>query len=67
MPIPRGVNRGIEEGTHWHNYTFYSYNNSEFNYIIKVNGSNTGIILGNPNSKSEAEECFKRLTFSMDK
>lgn len=48
-------------------YTFYSYNNSEFNYIIKVNGSNTGIILGNPNSKSEAEECFKRLTFSMDK
>ncbi len=26
MPIPRGSNRGIEEGTHWHNYTFYSYN-----------------------------------------
>ena len=26
MPIPRGANRGIEEGTHWHNYTFYSYN-----------------------------------------
>lgn len=26
MPIPRGSYRGIEEGTHWHNYTFYSYN-----------------------------------------
>ncbi len=26
MPIPRGTYRGIEEGTHWHNYTFYSYN-----------------------------------------
>jgi ferredoxin len=26
MPIPRGANRGIEEGTHWHNYTFYTYN-----------------------------------------
>ena len=26
MPFPRGANRGIEEGTHWHNYTFYSYN-----------------------------------------
>lgn len=25
MRIPRGSNRGIEEGTHWHNYTFYSY------------------------------------------
>ena len=25
MRIPRGTYRGIEEGTHWHNYTFYSY------------------------------------------
>jgi epoxyqueuosine reductase len=24
--IPRGTYRGIEEGTHWSNYTFYSYN-----------------------------------------
>ena len=24
--IPRGTYRGIEEGTHWHNYTFYAYN-----------------------------------------
>ena len=26
MRIPPGTYRGIEEGTHWHNYTFYSYN-----------------------------------------
>ena len=25
MRIPRGSYRGIEEGTHWHNYSFYSY------------------------------------------
>ena len=25
-PIPRGSYRGITEGTHWSNYTFYSYN-----------------------------------------
>lgn len=24
--IPRGTYRGIEEGTHWQNYTYYSYN-----------------------------------------
>jgi epoxyqueuosine reductase len=24
--IPRGVYRGIEEGTHWSNYTYYGYN-----------------------------------------
>jgi len=26
MRIPRGTYRGIEEGTHWHNYSFYAYN-----------------------------------------
>ena len=26
MRIPRGTYRGIEEGVHWHNYTFYAYN-----------------------------------------
>lgn len=26
MRIPRGTLRGIEEGTHWNNYTYYSYN-----------------------------------------
>lgn len=48
-------------------YTFYSYNNSEFNYVIKVNDSNTGILLGNPNSQEEAEKCFEQLTFTLEK
>ncbi len=48
-------------------YTFYSYNDSEFNYIIKIDNSNTGILLGNPNSKEEAETIFKLLTFSVEK
>lgn len=26
QPIPRGVYRGITEGTHWANYSFYGYN-----------------------------------------
>jgi ferredoxin len=26
QPIPRGTYRGITEGTHWPNYTFYAYN-----------------------------------------
>ncbi len=26
QPIPRGTYRGITEGTHWANYTFYAYN-----------------------------------------
>jgi len=46
-------------------YTFYSYGTSEYNYIIKINGSKTGVLLGNPNSQKEAEDCFSRLTFTL--
>ncbi|MGI5868380.1 MAG: hypothetical protein ACOX9C_02905 [Kiritimatiellia bacterium] len=36
QPIPRGTYRGITEGTHWNNYTYYSYNrlNTLFRPII---------------------------------
>ena len=57
--IDSGTKNGIT-------YTFYSVNNSEFNYLIKIDGSNTGILLGNPNSQSEAEEIFNRLTISKE-
>ncbi|MEI3530406.1 MAG: hypothetical protein V8Q75_04970 [Bacilli bacterium] len=48
-------------------YVFYSYNNSEYNYVIKVKNSNTGILLGNPNSQEEAEKCFELLKFTLEK
>lgn len=47
-------------------YTFYSVNRSEFNYLIKIDNSNTGILLGNPNSQDEAEEIFNKLTISKE-
>ncbi len=57
----------IDEGSKDNiDYVFYSYNNSEYNYVIKVKNSNTGILLGNPNSKEEAKTCFDLLTFSLE-
>ena len=47
-------------------YTFWSYNGSEYNYVIKIKDSNTGVLLSNPNSQEEAKDCFNRLTFSKD-
>lgn len=47
-------------------YTFYSYNNEEFNYIIKVDNSNTGVLLGNDVSEQSAKEVFEKLTFSKE-
>lgn len=47
-------------------YLFYSYNDKEYNYIIKVNDSKTGILLGNNKSEKSAKECFNRLTITLE-
>lgn len=58
--IDRGSNDSIE-------YVFYSYNNSEYNYVIKIKDSDTALLLGNPNSQEEAKKCFELLSFSLEK
>ena len=45
MRIPRGTYRGIEEGTHWHNYTFYSY--CKLNSLFRPRLSCRTVALGN--------------------
>lgn len=45
-------------------YFFWSYNNVEFNYVILIGDSKTGIVLGNNISEESARECFNRLTIS---
>ncbi len=57
--LDSGTKNGVE-------YLFYSYDGKEFNYILKVEDSNTGILLANPNSEEEAETCFNLLTFSKE-
>ena len=52
-------------------YTFYTvYNTSdnlnEYNYIIKVKGSSTGLLLGNIVSESSAQDVFEHLSFSKE-
>ncbi len=47
-------------------YVFWSYNDSEFNIVILINNSNTGILLGNTMSENSAIGCFERLTISLD-
>lgn len=48
-------------------YVFYSYENLEYNYIIKIKNSDTALLLANPNSQEEAEKCFELLSFSVEK
>lgn len=46
-------------------YFFYEYDDSEYNYIIKIKGSKTCFILGNNKSKKSAQEIFERLEFKV--
>jgi len=45
-------------------YIFWSYNDSEYNYAIMIEGSDSAILLGNNVSEDSARACFERLEFS---
>ena len=47
-------------------YLFYEYDNSEFNYVVLVGDSKTGLIIGNNVSEESAKECFERLTITLE-
>lgn len=47
-------------------YFFYTTEDGEYNYIIKIKDSDTCFILGNNVSKSSAKEVFSRLTFEVE-
>lgn len=46
-------------------YITWNYEDSEYNYAILINNSNTGVILGNTVSSESAKECFDKLTFTL--
>lgn len=61
----------LEENTKDGNpYIFYGFQDGadkEFNYLLQVGDSKTGILLGNKISEEEAKACFEALTFSVAK
>ena len=63
-PLAKVIDTGSDSNIE---YVFYSYNDSEWNYVVKVKNSNTALLIGNPNSKEEAEKCFSLLSFSLAK
>lgn len=56
------IDSGEKDG---HEYIFYSVGGSEYNYVIKLKDSDTGILLGNKVSEDSAKECFERLEFEV--
>lgn len=58
--LDSGSGNGIE-------YLFWSYNDAEFNYAVLIKGSDTGLLIGNNVSQKSAEDCFGRMTFTLEK
>lgn len=58
------LDSGTKDG---HEYVFWCYDGMEYNYVVKIADSNTGILLYNPVSEETAKECFNRLTFAAQK
>ncbi len=48
-------------------YIFYSYDDKEFNYVIIVKDSKTGVLISNTTSIESAQNCFNELSFEIIK
>lgn len=59
------LDSGSREDVEYTFYTVYNTNDNlnEYNYIIKVKNSNTGVLLGNTDSQSSAQKIFENLSF----
>ncbi len=58
------LDSGSRDGIH---YLFWNYNNEEYNFVISVDNSNTGLLLSDTVSEESARECFERLSFTLVK
>lgn len=47
-------------------YVMWNYDDAEFNYVILIKDSKTGMILANDVSEQSAKECFERLEISVE-
>lgn len=51
-------------------YTFYKVESEagmEYDYLVKIGDSNTGVLMGSVTSEEEAAGCFEALTFTLEK
>lgn len=61
-PNAKVLDSGEKDGNE---YIFWSYDNTEYNYAVRVEGSDTGLVIGNAVSEESARECFNRLTITV--
>lgn len=56
------LDSGLKDGGQ---YIFWTYDYSEYNYAILLDGGNTAVILHNVTSEDSAKDIFNRLNFEV--
>ena len=59
------LDEGSKNGITYIFYNVNSNNESEYDYVIKIDGSNTAFVIENNISQESAEDIFNRLTFEV--
>lgn len=54
---------GIKDGN---SYFLWSYQGTEYNYVVLIQDSETAILICNQVSEESARACFERLTFTKE-
>ena len=61
-PDARIIERSSKNGNQ---YVFWSYAEEEYNIVMFVGGSSTGVLMSSTVSEEAAREAFNRMTFSL--
>lgn len=57
------LNQGERDGNPFIFYEYQGQAGAEYNYVLKIKDSNTGVLLGSQVSREAAEACFQAMSF----
>lgn len=61
------LEQGVKDSNSFIFYVIENGTITEYDFLVKVEGSNTGVLLGSTVSKDEARNCFSNITFTVEK
>ena len=60
------LEEGTKDGGDYFFYTVDGASGVEYDYVVRVDGSQTVVLLGSLAGREEAEEAFREIVFSLD-
>lgn len=61
------VKDGEKDGNTYTSYKVESEAGTEYDYLLKIGDSSTGVLMGSLDSKEEASSCFEAIKFTLEK